>query len=281
VVDLPTFNDVARRLINEKDNALKATCTQQVLFYRLVGSEKKAISLNESVSEYVGRMNEPPILFESMSVDIYVAEVHPDGEPTGEFELRTITTDRELQNGFVRAGANGSPISRKMTIYHLHELQELQRYLALPPERYFNGWQLKESAIMEEEIGRAILAYFESQGLQLRAVTRKIMDARNLPVQEWDAVFYDDENKHLYLAEAKHDMRLRDIHKVTTKVSVINEVIQNTKNPEFKTIRPSSITVVLASGCLLTGDQLSEAQSRGYLLCYPSGDRYCVQPSSP
>jgi hypothetical protein len=261
---------------------MHASCSEQVLFSQMREGKKVPISHDEPVPDPELQCHEPPIIVGSMFKDILVAKVYPDDfEPTGEFEAETLTQDSHLgRGGLVKAGFNGYPAHRKSKgVTRLHELEDGQRYIRLPEDSFFNGWQRTESEIMEEEVGRAIVSYAESQGVKLRELPRKLFNAHKRPIQEWDAAYYDDATNTLYLAEAKHNMRMKDINKVTDHINGLEDAIARTVTEEYVDMNPSSIKVVLASGCYLDTAELQEAHERGYFLCYPSGDRYCIQPS--
>ena len=272
------FGDIVKRL--RELFRLRASCDIHVIF-TILSDPIKAIDLCTELPHASLHQADNPIDVDSMKVRILLANLDENGEPIGTFAPVTLFADEEVTRrgyGLRRAldsGEANDPEGDLLTT--LDHLEPNQKYVRdLGADSIFDRWQRHESAAMELETALPIFKYAAEREINLTPLSRVIKDKRGKQTwQEWDAAFYDYANEELHLCEAKHCMTEAHVEDVKTKLEVLPNFIKLTRTAIYPTLKPKQTNAFLASG--LFGDGVKElAAEYGYKLCYPSGDRYCV-----
>jgi hypothetical protein len=269
-----TIGDVAKRVM--ETFTTRASCSDQLVFR--IPPSKVPVDHSTPLPNPSLHQADNPILVKPMVKTILLAEVK-EGCVTNQFKSRSITSDAEVtykSEGMRRVTEPGEKEPPLLT--RLHELEDGQRYEPdLGDESKFDKWQLNESQSMETETGRAILKEAAERGIALTPLSKIIKDdVGKQQRQEWDAAFYDYANHHLYLCEAKHKMKIEHVREVQNKLNLLPGYMQCTATPLYPDLKPVRTIVILASG-VFEEEVKAEAVANGYNLCYPSGDRYCVE----
>ena len=204
--------------------------------------------------------------------------VDPDNDIDSKCNATIVSDDQIAQFYGGLSRVVGSSAELKIIIY-LDELIDGESY----KPRYmnckdFNAWQHIDSLAMEDEVANAIEKWLGHRST-LKRLPKKIMDANGERVmQQWDAVLYDEQSGHLYMAEAKHKVVPSDFDKLREKLNNLPDLLKSTGTKAYRHISHEKITIIIASAYFDEALR-NRAQKEGYKCCYPSGDRYLIDPS--
>jgi hypothetical protein len=106
-------------------------------------------------------------------------------------------------------------------------------------------------------------------------------------LQEWDASFFDPRNKTLYLAEAKHKMKLDHLDEVKRKLTHLRSILTHGDVVGYELDDVQLIRVILAAGIFepdvceqakwdIAPDTKQHARVK-FHFCETSGDRYVIR----
>ena len=210
---------------------------------------------------------------------IEIVEVDSCGRPVGELKKIALSSNQALVQlmssmpTFILA-----PFDEQQTlIAEFSAIEDGKRYVwrSMHEKAIANmeRWRNNEAKAMENEVTLCIVSFLQSRGQQKISVYNgEISTFQHRVLQEWDGIVYSGEESKLYLAQAKHNMRIEDLE---TKVDHFSaDCLQSSSI--LKEIHDSEIQLV-ACGTLFTPQVRKAALERGFLVCIPSGSRYTVQ----
>ena len=245
------------------------------------------ISFTDSEDRIVG-LHEPipspllvtlPYQVQPIVKNIFIVDQH--GDDYREPKSVTILSDSHITTSYGGLSNIESDGANLEVVIHMKTLVDGRTY---QPTSFklsnFNAWQMVHSSAMEDEIGLTIKKALgpSRQLVQLPKVIRDSTGGRI--AQQWDAVIYDRESNYLYIAEAKHKVTPSHFDEVKRKLENLPELLaesshKRTATKAFDGIFPMTYKTVIASESF--DESLKKrALKLGYLLCYPSGDRYLI-----